>query len=82
MEELKNKIENLDKSHQIEILRIIKKGNSKLNSNKNGIYINLTFLSDDIINDIQAYLDYVEKQESIIQIDESKKDEYKHTLLK
>ena len=51
-------------------------------TNKSGIYINLTFLSDEIINEIQMYLEYIEKQEKMIQIDEHKKDEYKNTLLK
>jgi hypothetical protein len=45
IESLKNSVESLSKMHHIEILKIIKKNKSvKINENKSGVYINLTFL--------------------------------------
>ena len=44
LEELKQKIEALEKFHQIEILQILSKNLCKLNENKNGIFVNMSFL--------------------------------------
>jgi hypothetical protein len=80
LEKLKDNIEMMDKQHQIEILRILK--NDKLvslNENVNGVFINLTDVSDRTINFIKKYIVYVDKQNNnIIQI-ENKKDEIEKT---
>ena len=61
---LKKKIELLEKNQQIEILRIIHNAQSNIiNENKNGIYINMSSLSDDIIDEMQNYLTYINTQE-------------------
>ncbi len=81
LEILKNKIENMEKIHHIEILRILKKNNGvKLNENKSGIFINLTFLPKSIIDEIYSYVHYIEMQEYSILNLETKQDEFK-TLL-
>ena len=47
---LKEKIEKLNKFHQIEITRILNnRDNVTLNENKNGIFINLSVIDQDII---------------------------------
>lgn len=77
---LKEKIENLSKFHQIEILKILKSDpNSTLNENKNGIFVNMTQLSDNIISNIYNYLEYVSKQEEQLNDVEDKKDELSST---
>ena len=63
LENLKISIEKLNKHHQIEILRILSKHLCKLNENKSGVFINMTFLTDEIINDINNYLQYINDQE-------------------
>ena len=61
--QIKNEIEECSKIHQIEILRILSHDNSiTLNENNNGIFVNLTDVSEDIIRKIKEYLQYVEKQ--------------------
>ena len=43
---IKDKIERMPKNNQIEVLKILKKyQNIKLNENKSGIFVNLSFLS-------------------------------------
>ena len=77
---LKEKIENLSKFHQIEILKILKsETNCTLNENKNGIFVNMTQLSDTVISNMFNYLEYVSKQEEQLNDVEDKKDELSST---
>jgi len=64
LKEFKDKIEGLSVFHQIEVLRIFEKNGIKLNENKNGVFVNITYISNDIINEITKYLGYVVTQES------------------
>jgi len=71
---LKESIEGLTKFHQIEILKILKKDiSSTLNENNNGIFVNLTSIRPDIIEDMKKYLKYVSTQEDQLNIVEDKK---------
>jgi Ni,Fe-hydrogenase III component G len=71
---LKEQIEILSNFHQIEILKIFKKYDEViLNENKNGIFINMSHISYNIINEIEEYLSYVKTQESHIKIIENEK---------
>lgn len=80
LEYLKNEIELLNKYHQIEILKIFSKHLCKLNENKNGIFINMTFLPSEVIEELDKYLDFIKDQSSTIQTMEHQKEELK-TLL-
>lgn len=81
LENIKNTIEKMDKSSQIEILKIFKKyPNVKLNGNKSGVFINLSYLSSDIINEIDQYLNYIDEQENTLQQVESQKKEFHKTF--
>jgi hypothetical protein len=64
LKEFKDKIEGLSVFHQIEVLRIFDKNGIKLNENKNGVFVNITYISNEIINEITKYLGYVVTQES------------------
>ena len=74
---LKERTEKLNKFHQIEILKILKADDKcTINENNNGIFINLTSLTNKVIFELEKYLEYVEKQE--IQLGEIEKQ--KNTL--
>lgn len=60
---LKDEIERLPIFHQIEILRILQTKNTNLNENKNGVFINITKLSDETLLQIEEYIEYVNAQE-------------------
>jgi len=78
---IKNKIEKMTKNNQIEILKILKKHqNIKLNENKSGIFVNLSFLSKEIIEEIDKYVNYVNDQEIDINTIETQKQEFKNTF--
>lgn len=83
LEKIKQRIEALPKVHHIQILKILKKNsNVKLNENKSGIYVNLSFLPETIINALQKYLKDVDEQERILRIAEDQKVELKERVLR
>lgn len=80
LEIMKNIIEHMSKNHHIEILKIIKNNNVKINENKSGVYINLTFLPEPIISEISKYLDYVNERETLLDPFEKEKCDFKNTF--
>ena len=61
---VKERIENMTKHHQIEVLRILNKEESvNKNENNNGTFINLTEQTDTIIKLLEEYADYVDEQQ-------------------
>jgi cupin superfamily acireductone dioxygenase involved in methionine salvage len=81
LEDIKNKIESMDELHHIEILKILKKSASiKLNENKSGIFVNLSFLSSNILDEIKTYINYINVQETSISHLETQCDEFKNTF--
>lgn len=79
MDILKDKIENLSKIYHIEIGKILNDHHIHLNENQNGIFINLSTLSPDIIDKLSEYIRHIELQEKILNIDETEKEELKDT---
>ena len=80
LDNLKNNIEKMNKYHQIEILKILDKHKCKLNENKSGVYINMSFLPDEIISELEKKVEYIQKQESTISNLEHQKEEFKNTF--
>lgn len=78
LESMKTYIEQLDKTSHLEILKILKKNPKiKLNENKSGVYVNLSFLGEDIIQEMMKYVDYMKSQETTI----NEVEQYKKYLL-
>jgi hypothetical protein len=71
---IRDNIEKLDKNNHIDILRLLVKNDVFINENKNGVFINLTDLSNDIINDMEKYIDYVSEQKIDLDYIENQKD--------
>lgn len=64
---LKDKIENLDKHYQIEILKIFLKHNIEMTENNNGTFINLTYVKKKrVLNEITKYMNYIAVQEETL----------------
>jgi hypothetical protein len=78
LKRLKEHIEKLDKTNQIDILKILRDSNNVfLNENKSGVYINLTYCPQNIIDDIVKYLDYTTEQELVLKKIEEEKNNVK-----
>jgi Ni,Fe-hydrogenase III component G len=78
---IRETIENMSKSNQIEVLRILEKYKGViLNENKYGVHINLTELKKDILDELMLYIKYVNTQEINLNIAEKQKSDYRNTF--
>ena len=76
LNKLKTKIESMEKHHQIEILKILSKNLCKLNENKSGVFVNMTYLDEHIIKEMEDYISYVKTQEENLITTEYQKQEF------
>ena len=77
---IRESIENMNKFNQIAVLKIFKKYEDvTLNENKYGIHINLSELKNDILDELNMYINYVNTQESTLNSIEQQKKDYKNT---
>lgn len=75
---LKEGIENMPIVHQIEILRILNAKHTQINENKNGVFVNISKLNTDLLDELYDYMTYVINQEK--QLNEV--EEHKQSLTK
>ena len=61
LKKLKEKIDSLEMCEHVELLKIFIKNDIKYTENSNGIFINMNKLSDNCINDINNFLDFINK---------------------
>lgn len=80
LEDIKSEIESMDRYNQIEILKILSKNLCKINENKSGVYVNLSFLDNETMDEIQKYIDYSKQQEETLVTMEYQKDEFKNAF--
>lgn len=79
--DMKTAIEKWDKYHQVEILRILNRcEKTKINQNKNGIFVNMSCLRPDTLAAIAQYIDYVQQQTLQLALIEKEKEKYKKTF--
>ena len=82
LEKLRKNIEPMNKSHHVEIAKILKKHNCHLNENNNGIFVNLNDISDYIIDQIKEYLHFIKNQETYLNEDEKNKENLENIYFK
>jgi hypothetical protein len=80
LEKLKNTIESMSKYHQVEILKILSRNLSKINENKSGCYVNMTFLPEETLKDLDEYISYIKDQEESLETMEYQKAEFKNAF--
>jgi hypothetical protein len=72
----REKIEGMNKLHQIEVLKIfLKYPDISLSENRNGTFINLSGIDDKVMDEIEKYVYFYEMQEKQIGILETKKEQ-------
>ena len=79
---IRDKIESLDKNNHIDILRLLMKKDIFINENKNGIFINLTDLSNEVIEDIEKYINYINEQNIHFEYIEKQKHQLENKFFK
>ncbi len=78
--ENKNKVDNLSENEVTEIFKIIKNNNEKYSTNKNGIFINLSTLKKNTIQEICNFLYFCENNNKAIDEEELERAKYKDTI--
>ena len=79
---IKKLAETLKKTDHIEIALILKNNNEFMNENSNGIFINLNIVKESTIKDIENYIDFVKRQEKVIEKQEIIKENIENTYFK
>ena len=75
LENMKGQIESMPKFHQIEVLRLLRNDSTVvLNENKNGVFVNLSQVSEETISKLIDYVQYVETQQASLEQQESAKE--------
>ena len=80
LESLKSRIENMTKQNQLEILKILNNYETKLNENKSGVFVNLSYLPDKTLEAISEFIKYIDEQETNIKIVEDQKKEFQDNI--
>ena len=76
---IREKIESMSKINQVEILRLLSKNESiTLNENKYGIFINLSEIPFDMVENLKNYINYVNAQENNLNKLEKQKEDFKN----
>ena len=79
---LREKIEKLEKFHQIQIFEIFLNNNVSYTENRNGIFVNMINLKKNVIKEIKKYLLYVSNQDMQLETTEKIKKELEHNFFK
>jgi len=83
LQNIKETIENMNKSYQIEVLKLLTKEESiNISENNNGTFINLTNMDSSVIKKLQVYIDYVNKQQNQLLFVEEEKANIKNEFFK
>jgi hypothetical protein len=64
LQNIKETIELMNKCHQVEILKILKKESITMSENNNGMFINLTNVKESIILELEKYINFVNTQQN------------------
>jgi hypothetical protein len=77
--QMRDYIEKMTRFNQIEVLRILNGHDDvTINENRYGIHVNLSDLSEDVIEKLVSFVSYVNTQEKVLNQDEKEKEEIKN----
>ena len=77
---LHKKIENLPSSAHFEVFKIIKKYDIPFNENSNGIFINMSYMNEECIDELKSHINWLEEQKTFLQKDETVKNQYRENF--
>ena len=78
--DIKKKIDCLSENEITEIFKIIKNNNEKYRTNKNGIFVNVSILKKNTIQEISNFLYFCENNNKIIDDEELERTKYKEMI--
>ena len=74
LKKIKKEIESKTPDHHQKILEIIIKHEINFSENNNGVFLSLNKLPDNVIDEIERYLKYIDEQEKILSTIENTQD--------
>ena len=74
LQNIKEKIETMNKPQHIDVLQLLVNNSAKISENNNGSFINLTELSEDMLDKLEEYINFIYTQNSNLLAIENKKD--------
>ena len=77
LENLRNQIEQMNESQQINIFKILKENNVLYTENNNGIFINMSKLDEDVVDKLKDFVLYTQEQKIALDVNENIKKKYK-----
>ena len=77
---IKEEIELLNKPRQIEVLKVFLSKDISATENKNGVFINLSIVTGEIIEEIEKKLGYFKEQDSTLEEMEIIKQEFQDSF--
>jgi len=77
---IKEEIELLNKSRQIEVLKVFLNKDISATENNNGVFINLSMVNNEIIEEIEKKLGYFKEQDSTLEEMELIKQEFQDSF--
>lgn len=81
LDDIKVAIEKMGKTQHIEVLNILKRNsNIKINENRNGVYINLSYIPITAVYELETYISYIKDQEQSLNTMEIEKENYKNNF--
>jgi hypothetical protein len=80
MDKIKERIECLDKTQQIEILKILVDEKHAFTENKNGTFFNAIELTKSTLSKLDTYIGYIEEQNISFEIVEENKKTLHNTF--
>ena len=74
LQALKNDIEAMNKDNQVKVLKILcSGGKTKINKNKSGVFVNMSYLPEDVLVQMQEFNEFVKQQELELVMHENQK---------
>uniref|UniRef100_A0A6C0J0D7 NET domain-containing protein n=1 Tax=viral metagenome TaxID=1070528 RepID=A0A6C0J0D7_9ZZZZ len=67
---IKNDIEKLEYNQQCQVFNIIKKHTDKISENSNGIFINLKYLKDSVLDELSDFINYCKNNTDLQKLNE------------
>ena len=81
LDDIKVAIEKMGKPQHIEVLNILKRNsNIKINENRNGVYVNLSYIPITAVYELETYISYIKDQELSLNTMEIEKEKYKNNF--
>ena len=77
---LRKQIEGLQTSSHHEIFKLIHKYNIPYNENSNGIFINMSNMTNECLIELQGHLKWLYEQQDFLEKDETVKEQYRENF--